>query len=197
KKDGTYATPAEVKIEAGPNGRHAHLIATREEVNIGSIEKMSKSKRNTVDPDDIIGEYGADVARWFMLSDSPPDRDVIWTEEGVQGSWRLVQKLWRLVRETVEVNGGADTGEGGEAGFLALRKAAHGALAKVTDEIPKLRFNRCVAHIYEQSNALQASLTAARQNGGISPAYAAAMREAIEIMVILFSPMMPHLAEEC
>ena len=66
---------------------------------IGSIEKMSKSKRNTVDPDDIIGEYGADVARWFMLSDSPPDRDVIWTEEGVQGSWRFVQRLWRLVRE--------------------------------------------------------------------------------------------------
>src|SRR5205807_9050750 len=101
--DGTWATPAEVKIETDANGRHAHLIATGQEVKIGSIEKMSKSKRNTVDPDDSIGEYGADIARWFMLSDSPPDRDVIWTEEGVQGSWRFVQKLWRLVAEAAEI----------------------------------------------------------------------------------------------
>ena len=122
---------------------------------------MSKSKRNTVDPDDIIGEYGADVARWFMLSDSPPDRDVIWTEEGVQGSWRFVQRLWRLVREAAEIADGAGAGRPEAiAAVLALRKAAHGALAKVSDDIPKLRFNRCVAHIYELSNALQASLTA-------------------------------------
>src|SRR5437016_1486937 len=84
-----------------------------------------------------------------------------------------------------------------EPAVLALRKATHGALAKVSDDVAKLRFNRCVAHIYELSNALQASLTAAKQNGGISPAYAAATRETIEIMVQLFSPMMPHLAEEC
>jgi leucyl-tRNA synthetase len=199
KPDGSWATPAEVKIESGPNGRRAALIASGEEVNIGSIEKMSKSKRNTVDPDDIIGEYGADVARWFMISDSPPDRDVIWTEEGVQGSWRFVQKLWRLVREAVELaeSAGGGSGGGSHEAVLALRKAAHSALAKVTDEIPRLRFNRCVAHIYELSNDLQASMAAARQDGGISPAYAAAVREAVEIMIILFSPMMPHLAEEC
>src|SRR5204863_7498052 len=137
----SWATPAEVKIEGGANGRRAHLIGTGEEVNIGSIEKMSKSKRNTVDPDDIIGEYGADVARWFMLSDSPPDRDVIWTEEGVQGSWRFVQRLWRLVGEAAEI---AETaaGEGSrqsdEAAVLTLRKAAHGAVAKVTDDLPRL-----------------------------------------------------------
>src|SRR5258708_2513486 len=199
KTDGSWATPAEVKIETGGNGRRATLAATGEDIKIGSIEKMSKSKRNTIDPDDIIGEYGADVARWFMLSDSPPERDVIWTEEGVQGSWRFVQKLWRLVREAVEITQGvAPATKAGEEGtVLALRKAAHGALAKVSDDVAKLRFNRCVAHIYELSNTLQASLTAARQNGGISPAYAAATREAIEIMVQLFSPMMPHLAEEC
>jgi leucyl-tRNA synthetase len=134
-----------------------------------------------------------------MLSDSPPERDVIWTEEGVQGSWRFVQKLWRLVREALEIAEGATTAAKGDenGAVLALRKAAHGTLAKVSDDIAKLRFNRCVAHIYELSNALQASLTATRQNGGISPAYAGAMREAIEIMVQLFSPMMPHLAEEC
>jgi leucyl-tRNA synthetase len=198
RPDGSYATPAEVKIEMGPSGRRAHLIATGEEVNIGSIEKMSKSKRNTVDPDDIIGEYGADVARWFMLSDSPPDRDVIWTEEGVQGSWRFVQKLWRLVGEAIELERAAVSSSGATDGLvLALRKNAHSALNKVSEDIARLRFNRCVAHVYELSNALQASLTAARQSGGIGPAYAAAVREAVEIMVLLFSPMMPHLAEEC
>jgi leucyl-tRNA synthetase len=199
KPDGGWATPAEVKIESGANGRRAHLIGTGEEVKIGSIEKMSKSKRNTVDPDDIIGEYGADVARWFMLSDSPPDRDVIWTEEGVQGSWRFVQRLWRLVRESLEISAAAAPAAGAQAdeAVLSLRKAAHGALAKVSEDVPRLRFNRCVAHIYELSNALQASLTAAKQGGALSPAYAAAVREAVEIMVLLFSPMMPHLAEEC
>ena len=127
-----------MKIESGANGRRATLIATGEEVNIGSIEKMSKSKRNTVDPDDIIGEYGADVARWFMLSDSPPDRDVIWTEEGVQGSWRFVQKLWRLVAEAIEIDGGGGirVRRGRRCGRSALRKSgAFGALAKVSDEI--------------------------------------------------------------
>jgi leucyl-tRNA synthetase len=197
KPDGGWATPAEVKIESGANGRRAHLIGTGEEVKIGSIEKMSKSKRNTVDPDDIIGEYGADVARWFMLSDSPPDRDVIWTEEGVQGSWRFVQRLWRLVRESLEISAAAASAAGADDAVLSLRKAAHGALAKVSEDVPRLRFNRCVAHIYELSNSLQASLAAVKQGGAATPAYAAAIREAVEIMVLLFSPMMPHLAEEC
>jgi len=198
KQDGSWATPAEVKIDAGGNGRRAHLIATGEEVKIGSIEKMSKSKRNTVDPDDIIGEYGADVARWFMLSDSPPDRDVIWTEEGVRGSWRFVQRIWRLVHDAIELGQAATEGPAvsDANAVLALRKAAHAALAKVTDDIPKLRFNRSVAYIYELSNTLQASLAVAK-GGAVSPDYAAAVRETIEIMVHLFAPMMPHLAEEC
>ena len=199
KADGGWVDAGRDQDRGTGDGRRATLTATGEEVKIGSIEKMSKSKRNTVDPDDIIGEYGADVARWFVLSDSPPDRDVIWTEEGVQGSWRFVQRLWRLVREAdgdrrrsrQPTRRPAD-----EAAVLSLRKAAHGALAKVSEDIGKLRFNRCVAHIYELSNALQASLAAAK-NGGVGPAYAAAVREAIEIMVQLFAPMMPHLAEEC
>jgi leucyl-tRNA synthetase len=160
---------------------------------------MSKSKRNTIDPDDIIGEYGADVARWFVLSDSPPERDVIWTEEGVRARWVFVQKLWRLIREAAEIGGVAAAAQPPvemDTAGLALRKAAHGALAKVSDDVTKLRFNRCVAHVYELSNAVQAALAGA-QAAGPGSAQAAALREAIEIMVQLFAPMMPHLAEEC
>src|SRR5664279_1468998 len=97
KADGTFASPAEISIVPDGDGRRATLLDDGSEVAIGAIEKMSKSKRNTVDPDDIIGTYGADTARWFMLSDSPPDRDVIWSEEGVQGASRFVQRIWRLV----------------------------------------------------------------------------------------------------
>ena len=111
--DGEWAAPAEVKIETAGEARRATLIATGEPVEIGPIEKMSKSRRNTVDPDEIISDYGADVARWFMLSNSPPDRDVEWTERGVQGAWRFVQRLWRLVGEAAEMR---EIGTGRAAG---------------------------------------------------------------------------------
>ncbi len=111
--NGDWIEPTKVKIEGVGDARCATLArnTTGERIDIGSIEKMSKSKKNTVDPDDIIEAYGADTARWFMLSDSPPERDVIWTEEGVQGSWRFVQRLWRLVGEIA-----ARQGAGGAAG---------------------------------------------------------------------------------
>ena len=97
-KDG-WVMPAEVKVEESDGKRRAILIETGEEIEIGSIEKMSKSKKNVVDPDDIIASYGADTARWFMLSDSPPERDVIWTEAGAEGAHRFVQRVWRLISE--------------------------------------------------------------------------------------------------
>ena len=195
--DGTWAAPTEVKIEGVGEARCAILSRTGEPLEIGPIEKMSKSKRNTVDPDDIIGSFGADTARWFMLSDSPPERDVIWTEEGVQGAWRFVQRLWRLVNEAGEFARTAPSGR--PATFsdaaLAVRKAAHAALGKVSDDIDKLRFNRGIAHIYEFANMLQAAL--ANQQGRPAPDLAFAVREAADIMIQLFHPMMPHLAEEC
>ncbi|MEI9803343.1 MAG: leucine--tRNA ligase [Pseudolabrys sp.] len=194
-KSGDWVEPANIKIEGMGDARSATLMTTGEPIEIGSIEKMSKSKKNTVDPDDIIAAYGADTARWFMLSDSPPERDVIWTEEGVQGAWRFVQRLWRLIGEVAGVK--APTARPAEFGPAALvvRKAAHRALNNVSDDIARLRFNRCVAHIYEFANALSDAI--GEVETAPTPDMAWALREAGDILVRLFHPMMPHLAEEC
>jgi leucyl-tRNA synthetase len=198
---GQWVQPADVRIEADGANRRAFHLKTGAPLQIGSIEKMSKSKKNVVDPDDIIEAYGADTARWFMLSDSPPERDVIWTEEGVQGAWRFVQKLWRLVNDVAALptHDGEPTDLAEPA--ILLRKAAHRALAGVEEDIERLRFNRCVAQIYELSNALQAALNGARQELALDADIPAnmvfALREAADILVQLAAPMMPHLAEEC
>jgi leucyl-tRNA synthetase len=194
-KSGEWVIPADVTIEGMGDARTARLTTTGEPIEIGSIEKMSKSKKNTVDPDDIIAAYGADTARWFMLSDSPPDRDVIWTEEGVQGAWRFVQRLWRLVGEIANVTGPQSRPATFGPEALAVRKAAHRALANVSDDIGRLRFNRCVAHIYEFANALSDAIGAIETVPADDLAWA--LREAGGILVRLFHPMMPHLAEEC
>ncbi|WP_132254634.1 leucine--tRNA ligase [Methylobacterium segetis] len=180
---GAWVQPADIRLVSEGGERRAFHVKTDAPVSIGPIEKMSKSKKNVVDPDDIIASYGADTARWFMLSDSPPERDVIWTEEGVQGAARFVQRVWRLV------NGAAVAqGQGGAADAL-LRKAAHKALAAVEEDVERLRFNRCVAHVYTLANALEEGLRAS--------ASAAAAGEAVAILVQLIAPMMPHLAESC
>ena len=199
KSDDSWAMPSEVRVETTGSERSAVFIATGDPVVIGPIEKMSKSKRNTVDPDDIISTYGADTARWFMLSDSPPDRHVNWTEEGVQGAGRFVQRLWRIVGEIAEFGAPRRASRPGnfDDAALAVRKAAHGALAKVSDDIGKLRFNVCVAQVYELTNSLQTTIAAVKGNGGVRADLAWALREAGEILVQLFHPMMPHLAEEC
>jgi leucyl-tRNA synthetase len=196
--DGAWVSPAEVTIESEGATRQAKLIATGAPVEIGSIEKMSKSKKNTVDPDDIIGTFGADTARWFMLSDSPPERDVIWTEEGVQGAARFVQRLWRLTGEIAGL--AAPLGTPAPASFdeaaLAVRKAAHKALIRTEEDIERLRFNRCVAHAYELANALSGAIGAI-EKAGIPADLAYAFREAGDILIQIVAPMMPHLAEEC
>jgi leucyl-tRNA synthetase len=189
-RDGSWVMPSEVRLDSEGGERRAVRLDTGEPVEIGSIEKMSKSKKNTVDPDDIIASYGADTARWFMLSDSPPDRDVIWTEEGVQGAARFVQRIWRLVNEVAELDGA-----GASAGDHPVRRAAHKTLAAVEDHIDALRFNVAVARIYELANVIQAEMQDVR-TGRASADSQGALREATELLVQMIAPMMPHLAEE-
>jgi leucyl-tRNA synthetase len=194
KSDGTYVAPVEVEVRGEGDQRRAFLTGTSEPVEIGSIEKMSKSKRNTVDPDDIIGEFGADTARWFMLMDSPPDGDVIWTEKGVQGAGRNVQRLWRLINEIATVAvGTADSGD--DVVALEIRKSTHRTLDRVTRAIEDLRFNNALAFVYAQISALETALRSGA--AGASAPIKSALREAGDILVQIFAPMMPHLAEEC
>jgi leucyl-tRNA synthetase len=192
RDDDVDAEPSVLVLEVADESRGE----AGEPVEIGPIEKMSKSKRNTVDPDDIITTYGADTARWFMLSDSPPDRDVIWSDERVQGASRFVQRLWRLVNESADIARTAPAMRPSTfaADALAIRKAAHGALDKVSAGIERLHFNVCLAYIREFSNALGETLVREEEP---SPDLAWAVREAAVILVQLFAPMMPHLAEEC
>ena len=181
-----------VSLDTVDGKRVARHVTSGDPVTIGSVEKMSKSKKNTVDPEDIIAKYGADTARWFMLSDSPPERDVQWTDQGAEGAWRFTQRLWRMVTEKQEEL--APKGTAMPAAFakneLALRRAAHQALAAATEDFENLRFNRAVARVYELANAVSGFTPA-------TPEGAFAKREALEILVQIVGPMMPHIAEEC
>ncbi|MDF1599383.1 leucine--tRNA ligase [Mesorhizobium sp. YIM 152430] len=189
-----WVTPAEVKLEEVEGKRRASLIATGEDIAIGSIEKMSKSKKNVVDPDDIIASYGADTARWFMLSDSPPDRDVIWTEAGVEGAHRFVQRVWRLVAEASEVLKDVAGAPAREGDAVAISKLAHKTVKAVGADIERLSFNKAVARLYELVNALAPRVQAlARANDADKKA----LRDALDKLVVMVAPMMPHLAEEC
>ncbi|WP_293880792.1 leucine--tRNA ligase [Sphingomonas sp.] len=164
--DGKWLAPDEVS-----NGK---VIATGTPITPGRIEKMSKSKKNTVDPGPILDSYGADAVRWFMLSDSPPERDLEWSESGIEGSWRFVQRLWRLF-ESEKGNQGSDK---------TVDRALHRAIAGVATDIDALQFNKAVAKIYELTNALEkAAPSASRDN-------------AIVKLTNLIAPMLPHLAEE-
>jgi leucyl-tRNA synthetase len=190
---GQWLLPSEVRVEGEGENRRAVEIATGEPVQIGAIEKMSKSKKNLVDPDDIIQRYGADCARWFMLSDSPPERDVIWTEAGVAGAARFIQRVGRLIDDVAAMAAPKDAAKPALFGVEAeeLRRAAHKAVARVGQNIEALRFNVAVAQIYELANALQAALN--RDGHGLPWA----LREAAELLVQMIGPMMPHLGEEC
>ncbi len=181
--DGKYIMPVDVDEK---DGQLVH-IETGAPVTRGPVEKMSKSKKNVIDPHDIIEGYGADVARWFMLSDSPPERDVEWADAGALGAWRFTNKVWDMVSGTPKDSlKNTATSEVFTGAALELRRAVHKALEKVTGGIDNFRFNTSVAQIYEMVNAL-------KKYAGND----AAKPEALSILVRVIAPFMPHLAEEC
>ncbi len=193
---GGYVLPRDVRIDTDSNGRKAVHIETGTPIDIGPIEKMSKSKKNVVDPDEIIASYGADTARWFVLSDSPPERDVIWTEDGVQGAARFVQRVWKLVHEIAALAGSgavmpADPG----ADAVALRRTSHKTLNAIQNDLERLAFNRCVAHIYTLANVISRTIDELRTDQPDDD-MRFALREAGQFLIQFIAPMMPHLGEE-
>jgi leucyl-tRNA synthetase len=180
---GQWLSPEQVEKSDGVVRRRDTGAA----VEIGPSEKMSKSRKNVVAPENIIDIYGADTIRWFMLSDSPPERDIEWTEVGAEGCWRFVQRVYRLVTEATGLPEPGTALPAASGSTLDLRRATHRATAAVTDDLGALRFNRAVARIYEFANAISAAPEA---DGAIR-------REALEVLTRLIAPMMPHLAESC
>jgi leucyl-tRNA synthetase len=185
--DGTWLLPEEV--ERTSTG--AVRLSDKSPVEVGRSEKMSKSKKNVVDPDQIIRDYGADTARWFMLSDSPPERDLEWTEAGVTGAWRFQQRLHRIASEAMTglpATGTAKPTTLSEAA-TELRRAAHKTVAGLSADIEAFHFNKAVARLYELANTISAFQ--AKDDGDKW-----AQRETLEIFVRLIGPMTPHLAEQ-
>ena len=166
-----YFSPAEVDR----SGDGAALKADGGAVEIGRVIKMSKSKKNVVDPDDIIAQYGADAVRWFMLSDSPPERDLPWSEAGIEGCARFVQRLWRLFGQYDAAAVGEDK---------ALDRKRDQTVHAVGEDIAALGFNKAVARIYELASAIEKAAPSASRSA------------AIRTLLLLVAPMMPHLAEE-
>ena len=163
-------------LEVGANGKPHRRMADGAlfPVVVGRVEKMSKSKKNTVNPLPIVDQYGADAVRWFMLSDSPPERDLPWSEAGIEGAWRFIQRLWRIVR--------ADAADEGED--RALLKLAHRVTAGVAEAIEGLQFNKAVALLYTLANAIEKASPSRDRHS------------AIRTLLLLASPMAPHLAEQ-
>jgi leucyl-tRNA synthetase len=181
--DGRWLEPSTVE-------KHGDGYVEREtglSVAVGRSEKMSKSKKNVVDPTDIVDQYGADAVRWFMVSDSPPERDLQWSENGIEGAWRFTQRVYRLVMEQwPDVADSDDMPADPDAATLKLRQTTHKSIAGVSADIEALHFNKAVARLYEFVTALQEDSTAA----------APVRAEALRTLVQLVAPMMPHLAEE-
>ncbi len=184
--EGRWLFPEETRRE-GPD----RVIKTADgsAVTVGRSEKMSKSHKNVVDPETIIEAYGADTMRLFIVSDSPPERDLDWTEAGVDGAWRYLNRLWRMVTESEVSPLGADLPEGADGGILEARRAIHRAIADTTADLDRLHFNRAIARIRELSN-----LVAGLEGGDEASRWV--RREGLETLVRLAGPFVPHVAEE-
>ncbi|WP_375680761.1 MULTISPECIES: leucine--tRNA ligase [unclassified Bartonella] len=194
RDDQGWVSPAEISIVEKDGKRCAYKLTDQSEVTIGLIEKMSKSKKNVVDPDDIIASYGADTVRWFVLSDSPPERDVIWTESGVEGAHRFVQRVWRHVAVSASILKDVAPCAGHQGAALELSKVAHRTLCAVEDDLEKFAFNRAIARLYEFLNIMAPLLNRIES---VDDEMKASLRQAMDFFLAMIAPMMPHLAEEC
>ncbi len=184
--DGQWLFPSEVE-KKGDNWLHKQ---TRDPVQAGRVEKMSKSKRNVVDPEHILAKYGADTARLFMLSDSPPERDLEWTEAGIEGAFRFMQKIWKLANETDASGSDFNPDEAKLSDHdETLLRALHTAIQSIETDIDRFAFNRCVAHLHVLVTAISNYL-GDQQNSKAMRSYA--MRH----LAVLLSPFSPHIAEE-
>lgn len=190
---GEWVEPSDIRITVEGNTRTAAHATTGEPITIGDIEKMSKSKKNVVAPEDIFEAYGVDAARLFVMSDSPPERDVQWTNSGVEGSWRFTHRVWN---EFESQPAGDFAHDDADAAAVALRKGAHRLIGFVTDSIEGFRFNSGVARLYEFLNMLKAAPAAQADGSAASQGVLAARAEALQILARLISPFTPHLAEE-
>ena len=189
KQNGEWVEPGEVAIEPEGRTRRARLLSTGEPVVIGDAEKMSKSKRNTVSPGEIFEVYGVDAARLFVLSDSPPERDAQWSNAGVEGAWRFVNRVWA---EFESQPAGPHAADPSDAAAEALRRATHRLTRSMTEAIETFRFNSGIARLYEFLNLLRE-----HKAEGASEALLAERAEALSVFARLIAPFTPHLAEEC
>ena len=191
-KDGNWVYPVDV-VEK--DGRYVKAD-DQSPVTAGRVEKMSKSKKNVVDPADIFESYGADAARLFILSDSPPDRDLEWTEGGLDGAWRYINKLYRMVAEpALELPPpGTDAPKDLPEELLAVRRDSHKTIQDVAGNIEAFQMNKAVAKVRELSNTLSSDMP--RISNDHPDAAAWALREGLETVVRCINPMAPHLAEE-
>jgi leucyl-tRNA synthetase len=185
--EGEWLFPKEVTTD--PAGRVTDNSGRP--VVIGRLEKMSKSRKNVIGLDEIVETYGADTARLYLLSDSPPEGDREWTDAGIEGTWRYVSRLWRLISEPAAPlpPPGDAVPDGLSPALTAIRRHIHKTIAAVTDDIDKFRFNRAVARIRELTNALE-------ELNDETPSAGAVFREGLEAVTLMFGPMVPHLAEE-
>jgi leucyl-tRNA synthetase len=189
RQNGDWVEPGAVEVRSEGVTRRAYDLLTGEPLIIGDPEKMSKSKRNVVAPADIADAYGIDATRLFVLSDSPPERDVQWTNAGLEGAWRLINRIWNEFDTQPP-----DSGEPAcarDPAALTLRRATHRAVKSVTDAIEGFRFNSAVARLYEFVGVLKAYPADVGSREVI-----AERRASLDALARLVNPFAPHLAEE-
>jgi leucyl-tRNA synthetase len=185
-----YFAPEEVETQTDGKGRIIGAVAKADgrPVDYGGIGTMSKSKRNGIDPQALIDQYGADTARLFMMFAAPPEQTLEWSDAGVEGAYRFLRRLWKAVYDHVEKGVVAAYGGGDlSAGLKALRFQLHATIQKVTDDYGRRQqFNTAIAAVMELMNGLG-------KVGEDSPAARSVMQEALEAVVLLLSPIVPHI----